>query len=47
MTKDGVEVAYKNYVGVTHEFFGMGPVVDEGKEAVAFAAKRLKGSWGK
>jgi acetyl esterase len=47
LTKAGVDVAYKKYDGVTHEFFGMGAVVDEGKQAVAFAAKRLKGSWGK
>ncbi|MBC8126800.1 MAG: alpha/beta hydrolase, partial [Gloeobacteraceae cyanobacterium ES-bin-144] len=29
LTADGVVVAYKNYEGVTHEFFGMGAVVDE------------------
>ena len=31
----GVEVDYKNYNGVTHEFFGMGAVVDEAKQARA------------
>lgn len=47
LTKAGVDVVYKKYDGVTHEFFGMGAVVDEGKQAVAFAAKRLTGSWGR
>lgn len=39
---DGVTVAYKNYEGVTHEFFGMGAVVDTAREAVNFAAAHLK-----
>jgi acetyl esterase len=39
---DGVTVAYKNYEGVTHEFFGMGAVVDTAQEAVNFAAAHLK-----
>jgi hypothetical protein len=30
------------YPGVTHEFFGMGAVVDKAKEAVQFAAEGLK-----
>jgi len=42
---DGVPVTYKNYEGVTHEFFGMGAAVDEAKEAVAFAARELKKSF--
>ena len=37
----GVDVEYKNYDGVTHEFFGMGAVVAEGKDATQFAAKNL------
>lgn len=37
----GVPVRYRNYAGVTHEFFGMGAVVDEAKNAVAFAAAGL------
>jgi acetyl esterase/lipase len=41
----GVPVDYKNYDGVTHEFFGMGAVVDKAKEAVQQAAKGLKGSF--
>ena len=37
----GVSVDYKNYDGVTHEFFGMGAVLEEGKAATQFAAKNL------
>ena len=32
----------KEYMGVTHEFFGMGAVVDKAKEAEDFAAAQLK-----
>lgn len=38
----GVEVDYKNYEGVAHEFFGMGAVVSDAKDAQATAAKDLK-----
>ena len=38
----GVEVEYRNYDGVTHEFFGMAAVVDKAKKAESFAADRLK-----
>lgn len=38
---DGVKVEIKNYKGVTHEFFGMGAVVDKAKEAMGFAAGNL------
>ena len=41
----GVKVNYKNYDGVTHEFFGMGAVLTEAKAAVAFAARDLKKSF--
>ena len=37
----GVDVDYKNYDGVTHEFFGMGAVLDESKEATKLAANDL------
>lgn len=37
----GVPVQHRNFEGVTHEFFGMGAVVPESKEAVQFAATRL------
>jgi len=33
------------YPGVTHEFFGTGAVVPEGKAAVAFAGERLRQSF--
>lgn len=38
----GVQVDYRNYGGVTHEFFGMGAVVDEAKQAEQQAAMGLK-----
>ena len=38
----GVQVDYKNYDGVTHEFFGMGAVVDKAKDAESRAATDLK-----
>lgn len=42
LAKAGVDVRYHNYEGVTHEFFGMAPVVDKAKEAQQFAAEGLK-----
>ncbi len=43
----GVKVNYKLYRGTTHEFFGMGAVVPEAKEAQAMAASELKNSFKK
>jgi len=37
----GIATAYKNYDGVTHEFFGMGAVVGEAKQAENFASQQL------
>ena len=42
LKKDGVAVNYKEYSGVTHEFFGIGAVVPKAKEAEQFAADELK-----
>ena len=42
LKKDGVAVSYKEYKGVTHEFFGMGAVVPKAKDAEQFAADALK-----
>lgn len=42
----GVKVTLKTYDGVTHEFFGMGAVVEKAKEAVAAAAADLKAALG-
>ena len=42
LQKAGVPVRYKLFPGVTHEFFGMGAVVDKAKQAVAFGAQGLK-----
>jgi acetyl esterase len=41
LKKDGVTVNYKEYKGVTHEFFGMGAVVPLAKEAEQYAADAL------
>ena len=43
----GVDAEYRNYDGVTHEFFGMAAVVDNAKKAEAFAADRLKSAFKK
>ncbi|HEY0652635.1 MAG TPA: alpha/beta hydrolase [Chryseosolibacter sp.] len=37
-----VEVDYKEFKGVTHEFFGMATVLPEAKDAQAWVAKNLK-----
>lgn len=39
---DGVTVNSKNYDGVTHEFFGMGAIVPEARDAELYAADQLK-----
>ena len=43
----GVMVTTQNYDGVTHEFFGMAPVVPQAKEAQAFASDQLKKAFNK
>ena len=42
----GVQVDYKNYEGVTHEFFGMAAVVGEAKQAEQQAADGLRKGFG-
>ncbi len=42
MQAAGDQVAYRNYDGVTHEFFGTGKVVRKAYEANQFAADQLK-----
>jgi acetyl esterase/lipase len=41
----GVDVDTKTYDGVTHEFFGMGAVVDDAKSAEDYAGGRLKAAF--
>ena len=41
----GVKTSYKNFDGVTHEFFGMTAVLDDAKEAMNFAAAELKSAF--
>lgn len=43
----GVDVDYKLYNGVTHEFFGMATVVPDAKDAQAYAAGRIKNGFNK
>ena len=47
LKKDGVKVDYKEYSGVTHEFFGMGAVVPKARDAEQYAADALKKAFGK
>lgn len=42
----GVTVEQKTFEGVTHEFFGMGAVVDKAGQAVDMAGKNLKMAFG-
>lgn len=42
----GVTVAYQNWNGVTHEFFGMSGVVPEAKQAQDFAGDELRAAFG-
>lgn len=42
----GGDVVYREFEGVTHEFFGMGAILPEAREAVALAAQRLQESFG-
>jgi acetyl esterase len=43
----GVSADQKTYPGVTHEFFGMGVVVDKAKDAEGMAAAALQKAFGK
>jgi acetyl esterase len=47
LSADGVDVQQKTYDGVTHEFFGMGTVVDKAMAAEQMAADALKKAFGK
>jgi acetyl esterase len=42
----GVSVSYHLYTGVTHEFFGMGAVVQQAKDAEALAGANLRKAFG-
>ena len=42
LEKDGVPVELRRYDGMAHGFFAMGGVLDAGRDAVAFAAGRLR-----
>lgn len=47
MKSAGDQVEQKTFPGVTHEFFGMGAVVPEAKEAMTFAVARLREGFAK
>jgi acetyl esterase len=42
LQKDKVAVSFREYAGVTHDFFGMGAVLPAAREAQEFAGDRLK-----
>ncbi|MDQ6676241.1 MAG: alpha/beta hydrolase fold domain-containing protein [Acidobacteriota bacterium] len=42
----GVSVMYRNFESATHEFFGMGAVVDVSNQAVQYVAQNLKAAFG-
>lgn len=42
----GVQTDSKNYDGVTHEFFGMGAIVPQAKDAEMYAVNQLKKAFG-
>lgn len=45
LARAGVPTRVRLFKGVTHEFFGMGAVIDQSKQAVAFAANGLKAAF--
>ena len=45
MIAAGTKVNYKNYEGVTHEFFGMAPIVGDAKDAQKWGTGELKKSF--
>lgn len=45
LLEDGVPVMYRNFEGVSHEFFGMGEVVADAKQAVRLVAEGMTGSF--
>lgn len=45
LSEAGVPVTVQLYTGVTHEFFGMGAVLDKAQQAVAVAAQGLTASF--
>jgi acetyl esterase len=47
LQKAGVAVNYRFYTGVTHEFFGMGAVIDQAKQAELDAAGDLRAALAK
>ncbi|MFI5257535.1 MAG: alpha/beta hydrolase [Gemmatimonadales bacterium] len=46
LQREGVPTEQKTFAGVTHEFFGMGAVVDRAKEAEEMAGRALRRAFG-
>ncbi|CAN5857796.1 alpha/beta hydrolase [soil metagenome] len=46
LSEAGVPTTQRTYPGVTHEFFGMGVVVDKAQDAIHLAAKGIMDSFG-
>ena len=47
LESQGVNVTYKDYPGMTHEFFSMAPVLNDAKQAQEEASKEMKDSFKK
>lgn len=47
LRSSGIPVVYKNYTGVTHEFFGMGAVEEKARAAEQLAAQGLRTAFSK
>lgn len=47
LRRAGVKVRERTFEGVTHEFFGMGAILPEAKDAERFAAQGLKSAFGR
>jgi acetyl esterase len=45
LRKSGIAVEFREYAGVTHEFFGLAEVLDDARAAQRFAADRLEASF--
>lgn len=46
LQKAGVDTVIEEYAGVTHEFFGMGGLLPEAKDAQALVGERLRAAFG-
>lgn len=47
LRQNGIQVDYRNYPTMTHEFFGMSPVVDISRQAVQHIGVNLRAAFGR